>query len=279
MNQFTVAFAGSTVTLYCDTTDALEFLSLLFMDVTQHASEGEHQHQLSLLYDKGQNKYQLHDGNTLLYQSHLGVQFAAHLYDTVIFHLLNRASDGIALHAGGVICNDRVIILPGQSGSGKSTLTVWLTSRNCSYLTDEVIFISAHDPKKIEYFSRPMCLKPGSLHIIEKLLAIKQKDDVLRDRSGAVIPHRLLNSEFKEPRSPPSLIILPDYCPDSKPELVPISRARLTTQLMGCHVNARNLADHGFKQVADIARSTPAYRLRYNTLQHAEHLLNDFLQN
>jgi len=214
MNLFTVAFAGSTVTLLCDTKDALKFLSLLFMDVTQQTSGEEPQHQLSLLFDRGQNEYQLQDGNTLLYRGHLGVQFAAHIYDTVIFHLLNRANDGIALHAGGIICEDRIILLPGQSGAGKSTLTAWLASQNCSYLTDELIFISIHDPQQIKYFSRPLCLKPGSMHVLKELLAPVQKDDFLMDLHGAVIPHRLINSEFNEPLAPPPLISLPDYRPD-----------------------------------------------------------------
>ena len=48
---------------------------------------------------------------------------------------------------------------------------------------------------------------------------------------------------------------------------------------MGCHVNARNLVDHGFQQVLDSARSTPAYRLRYSNVQEAGRLLNEILQN
>ena len=279
MNLFTIAFAGSAVTILYDTADALKFLSLLFLDVSQQTSGDEHQHQLSLLCDKGQNEYQLQDGNMLLYRGQLGVQFAAHIYDTVIFHLLNKAEDGIALHAGGIICNDRIILLPGQSGAGKSTLTAWLTSQKCSYLTDELIFISIHDPQQIKYFSRPLCLKSGSLHLFEELLAPAQKDDFLMDPYGAVIPHRLINSELKDPLAPPSLIILPDYRPDSDPELEPISSARLGALLMGCHVNARNLVDHGFRQVLDIARSSPGYRLSYHSLQDASRLLDNVLHD
>ena len=170
-----------------------------------------------------------------------------------------------------------LLIIMGLSGSGKSTLTAWLASQNCSYLTDELIFISLYDPRIIEYFSRPLCLKPGSLHLMENMLGTRQTDDILLDGHGAVMPHRLLASDFKVPLSPPSMIILPDYRPDSTAALESLSRAQLATQLMGCHVNARNLADHGFKQVFDIARSTPAYRLTYNNLQDAEHLLNEFL--
>lgn len=279
MNQFTVAFAGSTVTLLYDTREVQEFLSLLFMDVTHQTSDQAYQYPLTLRYIEERQEYQLYDGDALLSSGSRGVKFAAQIYDTVIFRLLNRASAGIALHAGGVICNDRVILLPGQSGSGKSTLTFWLTSQNCSYLTDELIFIPLDDPGKIEYFSRPLCLKPGSVHILKELLATEYLEDVLIDSHGAVIPHRYLNVEFREPQSPPSMIVLPSYQPNSKPQLEPISKARLCTLLMGCHVNARNLADHGFNQVLDVARSTPAYRLSYTTLHDAEYLMNNCLHN
>ncbi len=277
MNLYTVAFAGSTVTLLYDTKNAEDFLSLLFTDVSQQDNGGERQHYLSLIGVKGQSNYQLHDDSTLLYCGRLGVRFAAHIYDTVIFHLLNKAGGGVALHAGGVICKNRVTILPGQSGSGKSTMTAWLTSKNCSYLTDELIFLPIHAPYQIQYFSRPLCLKPESVYLLRNLLTAKQMEDVLIDQHGAIIPHRLLNPDFKKPLSPPSLIILPDYDPESNPRLELISKARLGTLLMGCHVNARNLVDHGFKQILDIARSTPAYRLSYSNFQAAERLLDKFL--
>ena len=277
MNLFTIAFAGSDVTFFYDTSAALEFLSLLFSDVGEKHRSEEHQYQLSLNFDDTRDEYHLFDAERLIYRGSLGVKMAAHMYDTVIFHLLNRASAGIALHAGGVICDDRVILLPGQSGSGKSTLTFWLSSQNCSYLTDELIFISLDNPEKVDYFSRPLCLKPGSVHLLKELLTPEQTENVLIDSHGAVIPHRLLNMEFKEPQSPPSMFILPSYQPDSKPRLEPISKARLGTLLMGCHVNARNLADHGFKQILDIARTTPAYRLSYANLQDAEYLMTNYL--
>ena len=279
MNLFTIFFAGSSVTFLYDTRDAQQFLSLLFMDVAKHTSTKDHRFQLSLHFDESQDEYHLYEGETTLYRGSLGVKMAAHIYDKAIFHLLNRASAGIALHAGGVICNDKIILLPGQSGSGKSTLTFWLTSQNCSYLTDELIYISLDTTEKVEYFSRPLCLKPGSLHILKELLTLEQWDNVLLDRHGAVVPHRLLNEEFKEPQSPPSMILLPSYEPNSKSQLEPVSKARLCTLLMGCHANARNLENHGFKQVLNIARSMPAYRLSYTNLQDAEYLMSNYLPN
>lgn len=277
MKYFTVAFAGSTVKINYDTPDAGDHLALLFTDVSV-GQKGEHlQAQLALLFDKDREEHLLQDGNTLLHRGQLGVQFAAHLYDTVIFHLLNRVETGIALHAGGLTCKSKTILLPGQSGAGKSTLTAWLTSRLCSYLTDELIFVSMGAPEKVDYFRRPLCLKAGSSHFIEDFLSPEGKEEILADHHGAVIPHRLLNPVVELSPPPPSLIVLPEYKPEAEPELQPISTARLTTLLMGCHVNARNLVDHGFKELIDIAGSTPAYRLSYDRLEAAEDLLERLL--
>lgn len=277
MKRFTVSFAGSTVTISYDTPEARDHLSLLFKDVSAEPEDKHNQVRLALIFDEDRKEYQLLDGNTLLHCGPLGVQFSAHLYDTVIFHLLNKAETGIALHAGGITCKAKTILLPGQSGAGKSTLTAWLTSRQCAYLTDELIFISMGSPAKVDYFRRPLCLKAGSSELIEDLLSREDREEILADPHGAVIPHRLLNPVFEPSPPPPSLIVLPEFKPEAGPDLEPISKARLTTLLMGCHVNARNLVDHGFKEIIDIAGSTPAYRLRYDKLEAAGDLLERLL--
>ncbi|MEJ2058719.1 MAG: hypothetical protein P8X39_12880, partial [Desulfofustis sp.] len=73
--------------------------------------------------------------------------------------------------------------------------------------------------------------------------------------------------------------ILPEYRPNAAPMLEPISTARLSTLLMGCHVNARNLVDHGFKQVIKLARTTTAHRLRYSSLDNAETFIDPILHD
>lgn len=270
MEFFTVRFADSAVTIGYDSPEAGSHLSLLFGDISGGVVDDHPV--LRLLYDCNSSEHLLSEGATLLHRGTLGVQFAAHLYDTIIFHLLNRARTGIALHAGGLVCGGRTVLLPGQSGAGKSTLTAWLTARQCCYLTDELIFISIGSPGGIAYLRRPLCLKSESRPLIENLLTPADKTEILADRHGALIPHRLLNPTPTGQVPAPSLIVVPNYRPESEPQLEHLTKARLTTLLMGCHVNARNLVDHGFKEIINIARSTPAYRLTYKNMQEAEEL-------
>lgn len=277
MDMLTVTFAGSSIEFSCDSAEGLDFLSLLFADVSAPTDSEPVRCRFSLRADSSSGGYLLSNDSSPVHRGPLGTEFAAHLYDTVIFHLLNENDGGIALHAGAVVCDGRTVLLPGQSGAGKSTLTAWLVSRNCTYLTDELIYFSLEAPRRTTYFSRPLCLKTGSLHLLDQLINTDTTADIVQDDHGAIIPHRLINNDFKPAEAPPSLVILPCWRAGSEPALEAISTARLTTLLMGCHANARNLAGHGFRRILEIARPAEAYRITYDSLQDAEMLIDHIL--
>ena len=275
MSIFTIRLGESTVAITCDDSQALEFLSFLFGDVSDDTGNDAPSHTLSLHYLEESGTWHLTDNDQTIHRGELNVCFAAKLYDIVIYHLLNKASSTIALHAGAVVHNENVILLPGISGAGKSSLTAWLIAKGGSYLSDELISVSITDPGHVYYFSRPICLKPGSIPLIEQMPITASSPPMLLDSFGAVVPHRLLNPEFNPVTAPPAIILFPDFQADSQPHLEPISTARATTLLMGCLVNARNLENHGFRQILKLVGTTSAYRLRYRTFQEAETCLKD----
>ncbi len=270
MTDYSVAFAGSSITIACETAPAQQFAAFLFADLRQ--APDRHMAQLMLAPCADNNEYQLArtaDNGHPLFRGSLGVGCAATIFDAVIYQLLDKATGGMALHAGAVCRHDRTIIIPGPSGAGKSTLVAWLVAHGFTYLTDELLFLSDKTPADNDYFTRPICLKSGSVSLITGLLTAGMNTGLLEEPAGALIPHRLLNPEFTAIQSPPDLILVPDYRPGAPTMAQPISPARLTTILMGCHVNARNLNDHGFRQMVRFARSTPAYRLTYDSLDLA----------
>lgn len=277
MSAFNIRLGESTVVITCHDSRALEFLSFLFSDVSDDNAHDAPSHTLSLHYQEDSGKYHLLDNGQTIHRGELNVSYAAKLYDIVIYHLLNKADRTIALHAGAVVHNDSVILLPGMSGAGKSSLTAWLVAKGCSYLSDELISASIDKPGHVCYFSRPICLKPGSVPLIKQLSETASSPPLLLDSSGAVLPHRLLNPEFTPISAPPAKILFPDFQADSEPHIEPISTARAATLLMGCLVNARNLENHGFKQILKMVGTTSAYRLRYRTFKEAETCLKDII--
>ncbi len=274
MSDYTVSFAGLHIAILYDTDEVFRFLSTLFQDVTGEPVE-ENEIIINISQGDVAGEYTLTSPGSVPFSNILGVRFAAVLFDVVIFNLLNRNASGIAFHAGAVCCEDKVILLPGQSGFGKSSMTACLVTHGCSYLTDELYFMSAEEHVSNLPFTRPLCIKSGAVPAIRQLVSEQVLEGAIGDNDGYVIPHRLLNPDFQQISAPPALILIPQYLADTALQIEKLSAAQVTTQLMACDVNGRNLEGHGFRLVAQIARSTPAYRITYNSFDGVEDAMQD----
>ena len=274
MHKRLLSFAGRSVAISRDDEAAGGFLDLLFADLST-AAEAKPAGALQLLRAEG-DSYRLGDGDTLLHSGLLDVTMAAQLFDAVIFRLLAGQDGGLALHAGAVVRDGRVLLLPGQSGSGKSTLTAWLTSRGCGYLTDELVLLPARSELQTLACTRPLCIKHGAAPIVKGLLPPGQ-EAALEDDQGLILPHRHLNPVFAPTTRPPGLLLFPVYRPGAPLEGERLSGARASALLMTCNVNGRNLDGHGFPLVARIARTVPAIRLVYSSFHGLGELLDQLL--
>ncbi|CAK8724632.1 hypothetical protein KKHLCK_14580 [Candidatus Electrothrix laxa] len=293
---YSVDFAGMSVPIRCDNRKTLEFFKFLFgdlygstkapsLDTSLHAVDTAATLTISLTegstrgLSEGEEKYTLADSSETLFTGSLNVQFAAVLFDQVIFHLLNHLKDGVALHSGAVVYQDKTILLPGQSGSGKSTVSAWLTSDHstcrCSYLTDELVVLPKNGAGTVVPFPRPLCIKAEASAVIRAIIPKNGEEQILADKQGAVVPHRLLNPDFPFLVPPVSLILFPTYQAGSPLRIEKISPARASALLMTCDVNARNLADHGFRQLVQLARSIPAYLITYSSFAEFNKQLPD----
>ena len=274
MSNYTVRFAGVNIAILYDTDDAFHFLSTLFEDVRGEPVE-EIEIIISIAQREVAGEYTLTSPGSEPFYGVLSVRFAAVLFDVVLFNLLNRNGHGIAFHAGAVACEDKVILLPGQSGFGKSCMTACLVSHCCSYLTDELYFVPVEEHASNLSFTRPLCIKSGAVSAIRQLVSEQVLESAIGNKHGYVIPHRLLNPDFQQILTPPSLILIPKYMADAALKVEKLSAAQVTTQLMACDVNGRNIEGHGFRQVAQIARSTPAYRITFNSFNGVEEVIQN----
>lgn len=278
MREYSIAFAGNNVLIRYESTAVETFVSRLFADMRGIASSRPPESVLEILAGSdGDRQLILTDNGDFFASGTLGVSFAAALFDRVLFHLLNKNAGGVALHAGAVAYGQQVILIPGQSGAGKSTLTAWLTARGFSYLSDELIFLPSSGPRLTLSFTRPFHIKPGSKDVVKTLLALDHPSDLLEDEHGMIVPHRAINPSSRPAESPPSLLLFPAYRADTTLQVERMSRAQAGTYLMGCDVNGRNLADHGFRQLMEVAKSAPAYRVVFNSFAGLEHELDTLL--
>ena len=280
MPVYSVDFAGASVAVHYPDNDTLDFLDLLFRDLYTPVTDSSPDPAgiLMITTDKGE-KYILSDSSRSFFTGTLSVHFAAALFDQVIFHLLNRLQGRVALHSGAVVYKEGTVLLPGPSGSGKSTVSAWLSSERCScpcsYLSDELVVLPENDAgSSVIPFPRPLCLKPGALAALREI--IPESEQILADRYGAIVPHRLLNhcsSLLAPPRC--TLILFPIYQTGARLHIEEISPARTSALLMACNVNARNLPDHGFRRLVQLARSAPAFQIVYSSFSEFNEFLPD----
>ncbi len=202
------------------------------------------------------------------------------LMGEVIYAMIDGVHSGLTLHAAAVAWKDKGIWLPGTSGAGKSSLSAWLCTRGFSYLTDELV----HYPfggRRFEAFTRPLNFKKHGLSVLSDLLPetdnIPGRDSLTGEtvtmiQPGAFGPY--------QPTAVPelSLLLFPRFEQEAALELEPMSPAQAGLQLMGCHVNARNLPGHGFTDVVKLCRQVPACRLTYGSFQQLENSLDAFCE-
>lgn len=180
--------------------------------------------------------------------------------DAVVRGLVKDLRTAVALHAGAVTHNGKVALIAGSTGVGKSSLVAWLIGSGFSYLSDEIALLFAEQSAVIG-LPRALVLKPGSA---EKVLALPAYQGA---RSVPAGEHVMVRPGFVQPKAttlhPCGLIVFPRFEAGSELRVESISPAQAALRLVGTNLNARNLADGGFRAITSFARQTPAVTLRY----------------
>lgn len=211
----------------------------------------------------------LWEGEKRLYFGTSLYQLAYTLMNEVIYHCIDTDTTRHALHAGGVCRNGACILLPGTSGSGKSSLTAWLVAHGYRYLSDELVFLS--DDAAVAPLTRPISLKVEAAHFPW----LPPEDDLeqahgISSAHGSMIPHRLLNPDYRVEDQSVTHFVFPQYQPGVKTELLEISPARSSLYLMQSHANARSLGGLGVAPLSKVVRACRSYTLSYGSFDELE---------
>ncbi|GJL81602.1 MAG: hypothetical protein DHS20C01_12360 [marine bacterium B5-7] len=274
----TIRFGGSVVGIHGTGSQSINLLEFLFGEVFSPFCEN-YQTQLFLEYREKSGSYHCFHEENPLYVGESEGNVARRLMDSTIYHVADTSVGGLMLHAAALEYDNKIILIPGKSGAGKSTLTSWLTCNGFRYLTDELVFIPT-DTTRLEAFTRPINIKTRGLPVIQSFLdPDKHEKKIVRGGFATLIPHSLLNPEPANRNARLAAILFPRYEADYGFELAPMSQADGGMRLMEMLINARNLDGHGFNQTTRLAKSVPAYSLRYSGFEDvAEQLTTMFEQ-
>ncbi|MCB0177551.1 MAG: hypothetical protein KDI62_04930 [Anaerolineae bacterium] len=266
-----ISFAGTTLSIEYDGLTAARIVELLYQHVsTDYVSPVRVTYRLCS--DDTSARVQLYRDETLLYDGHCAGSVAELLLGDSCYQLAAHCHTGLLFHAAALSGRGRTLILPGTSGAGKSTLTAWLISQGFDYLSDELVFVP-WQTNTIQAFTRPLSLKKPARLVLSRCFDYEaQADSLLSSNYVDLVPPTLLSSNRREGVTRKAgnnpIIIFPQYQNRTHFEWQPLSPARAGLALMTHLINARNLPDHGFGEIARIAGCIPAYNLSYSGFDH-----------
>ena len=266
MKRRVIGFAGSAVAVEYQGKRAEAIGDLLFRYV-KHAAGGEPHRTLRLISDDAGEELRLFEGDDAPPRCTTSDGWMAeYLLGQTCHHLADRSRGGLLFHAAGLSWQGRGLLLPGSIGAGKTTLTAWLLGRGFRYLTDELVYVP-EGADSFQAFTRPLNVKGGARVALRPLLGASRRegwhDHIVTDLDGELVPPEQLSPHPPHSEAPLHLIAFPRFQPGGDLDLKRLSQTQAGLALMECLINARNLDDHGFGEVVRLARSVPAYRLRY----------------
>ena len=143
-------------------------------------------------------------------------------------------------------------------------------------MTDELTFV-AERSTTVEAFVRPLKLKTAGA-------AALQNQDRLQVREAQMLvgPSDVLVAADASASSPPQArarlggIVFPRYQRSGRLHVERLSPAQAGFRLMECALNGGTLPDHGFDDVARLAKAVPSYDLRYSRADQLDGHLDVF---
>jgi HprK-related kinase A len=180
----------------------------------------------------------------------------------------NQAHRWVAVHAGVIERNGRVLILSAPPGFGKSTLCAALVCTGWRLFSDEFALVDA-DTGHVLPVPRPVSLKEASIRIIKQRNPAAVFGPEARDVEGARFVHmRPPGDSVRRARdgAPPGWMIIPRYAADARTTLEPLSKAHALVHLADQSFNYNYLGAQGYTCLAELVSQADCWTLEYSDL-------------
>ena len=276
MQHLSVRFDGHAVTVSHDHPEVSSLLDFLFGDIESHdVDSAEGPIRFRVVRKDAEPGWELYRNDSVLFRGPDIDGLGNILLGEALFYLIENNRNGMAVHAGLVSGPEGAWLLPAESGSGKTSVTTWLLTRGFHYHTDELVILRPAT-QAVSAFTRPLNVKTSGLEAIGKLLDLEAMQGEIRSSAMVtMIPHRLINPDYRPTVPALSAIIFPHYSRDTVPEMQRLSGAEAGLELMRSNVIARNIPGHGFADIVRLVRKLPAYRLFYRHFNDLDDLIGN----
>ncbi len=214
----------------------------------------------------------LADGNKK-YQTTIKSELFSSLEWMITCNALSHLHEFFQLHAGAVVKDGKIILLPANHGQGKTTLTLSLTENRYRCLSDDIVLI---DPETIGIvpFPRNFLIKDKSInelagsHLIDKKNGYYCKsEDILYYNPYST------NKSFMGNAKPYAIVEL-KHSRRFKNELRPVAKSEMCIKLLKQSFNIHNYKRDGVTILAKLVRKSKCYSLKTNSVEDAVRLIS-----
>ena len=262
-----VGYAGSAAAVAFEGRRAAAIVEFLFRDAAAAGMDTAGLPpavQFKLYPDPEKAGLILRRGDSVLAEGAPDGALAEKLLGDVCRELAAESRGGLLFHAAALSFGGGGFLVPGGIGAGKTTLALHLALMGFGYSTDEMVFVQ-NGAGTMRPFLRPLNLKENSRPVFEDRLDFKEDAHrMLRTHQGWLLSPALFHDTPPSPEIPVRLIVFPRFLVGEKFDFKPLTKAQATAALMECLVNSRNRPDYGLTEAARLAKTTPAFRLRYS---------------
>lgn len=279
MQDRLITFAGSTLAIEYDGARAAAVVDFLLADATAYVHQrrnGDAGHWTIRLLDQD-GMLLVSEGPSPACLQSAGAQSTEYILGRICHQLANWSTAGLIFHAAAVARGSCGVLLPGAIGAGKTTLTAWLAAQGWNYLSDELVCVPLGSTTG-QAFTRPLSLRPQGLDALRSIGFAAKAVLLAQERPGAgdniLLPASMLGNGQPQSCAALAAIVFPHFVAGAQLICARLSAATAGLALMECLINARNLPQHGFGEIARLARALPAYSLTYGDFAQLETCLD-----
>ncbi|WP_201352044.1 hypothetical protein [Hydrogenimonas urashimensis] len=182
----------------------------------------------------------------------------------------------IALHAGAVEREGRVIVMPATAESGKTTLIATLVARGFSLFSDEVAALDYEGCVQ----PLPFCMniKEGSWKVLEKEYPELGGRDVHKRFDGQSIRFLPPKNMHAGPRKA-SHLLFPTYRPGAKTALRPLSAKEALARIKEASYQVQyNMDERKFEKILANLVALPKYELMFSDRDEAVRAIDEMIR-
>ncbi len=217
--------------------------------------------------------YEILVGGKKKYQTTIKSELFSTLEWMITCNALSHLHEFFQLHAGAVVKDGKIILLPANHGQGKTTMTLSLAINHYRCLSDDIVLIEPETTRIIP-FPRSFLIKDKSIKELTGSRLIDKKhgyycksDDILYYNPYSANKSSIINAK-------PYAIIELKHSRRFKNELRPVSKSQMCIKLLRQSFNIHNYKRNGVTIMTRLVRNSKCYSLKTNNITDAVRLVS-----